>query len=43
MHRLAEAKRFDTAEDARIGVRIAELAPTGGEDTEWRIAPLGLG
>jgi hypothetical protein len=37
---LAEAKRFVTAEDARMGVRIAELAPTGGEEAEWRIAPV---
>jgi hypothetical protein len=40
VHDRARAKRFLSEEDAWAGIHIAELAPTGGEAREWRIARL---
>jgi hypothetical protein len=40
VHDRAQAKRFRSEEDAWAGIHIAELAPTGGEAREWRIARL---
>lgn len=37
VHDRAEAKHFLTELDARTGIYIAELAPTGGAATEWRV------
>lgn len=40
VHDPTEAKHFLTEVDARAGVYIAELAPTGGPPAEWRIRRL---
>jgi len=40
VHDPAEAKHFLTELDAHAGIYIAELAPTGGLPSEWRIERL---
>jgi hypothetical protein len=40
VHDRTRAKCFLSEDDARAGIYIAELAPTGGEVREWRIARL---